>query len=217
MSCASGGRFGRRNVFELRTAWRAVRWRVLRAYGAALAALGATALFASNNPMPGPLLSATVRFGGAFAGALFMAILAQQLAVRRPVWPWARSLPHSSGQRILSDALILCLAAVPLLVCASLVDITGALTSLSAMPLLSVRAAGHMRRLPERKTGSSVVLVEGFAIAAALALFSWSSLVWLAGVPAAFGAARRLETRQKVTRWLELHHTAAGDPMSWSG
>ncbi len=105
--------------FELRTAWRAVRWRILRAYGAGLAVVGATALFASNNPMPGPLLSATVRFGGSFAVALFMTVLAQQLAVRRPVWPWARSLPYSSGRRILSDALILGLPAVPLLALAS--------------------------------------------------------------------------------------------------
>jgi hypothetical protein len=29
-------------------------------------------------------------------------------------------------------------------------------------------------------------------------------------------AAAERERRQKVSRWLELHHLAAGDPQSWS-
>ena len=34
--------------------------------------------------------------------------------------------------------------------------------------------------------------------------------------PLALRAAAERERRQKVSRWLELHHLAAGDPQSWS-
>ena len=204
-------------LFDLRVAWRAVGWRLARAYAGALVATGAVALFTSNNPMPPPLLSATVRFGACFSATLFMTVLAHELAVRRPVWPWARSLPCSSGRRIISDALIVGGAAAPLVLPALLLDVRGAAAAMVSIPFLALRAAGHIRTIPERRTGSGVILAEGFAVSAVLALFEWSSIAWCAAVLPAFALARATETRQKVTRWLELHHTAAGDPMSWSG
>ncbi len=204
-------------LFELRIAWRAVRLRVLRAYAAGLAAIGAAALFVSNNPLPPPLLSAAVRFGTAFAAALFLSVLAHELAVRRPVWPWARSLPYSSGQRIAADTLILGIASLPVALPALLLDGAGAAAALLTIPFVAVRAAGYVRTIPERRTGSAVILAEGFAVSAVLALFPWSAAAWMAAAVPAFRWARAREARQKVTRWLELHHTAAGDPMSWSG
>jgi len=38
----------------------------------------------------------------------------------------------------------------------------------------------------------------------------------LLAAPWAARAAAERERRQKVSRWLALHHLAAGDPQSWS-
>ena len=74
-----------------------------------------------------------------------------------------------------------------------------------------------MRRAPERLTGASgEILIEGFLLAAAVALLPWLSLLALAGTPWALRAAAERERAQKVSRWLELHHLAVGDPQSWS-
>ena len=43
------------------------------------------------------------------------------------------------------------------------------------------------------------------------------ALLALAAAPFAERAAAERERRQKVSRWLELHALAVGDPQSWSG
>jgi hypothetical protein len=60
------------------------------------------------------------------------------------------------------------------------------------------------------------IAVQGGLIAAAIALAPWLALGALALVPWAVREAARRESAQKVSRWLELHHLAAGDPLSWS-
>ena len=80
-----------------------------------------------------------------------------------------------------------------------------------------MRATGALRRAPERRTGAAgEILGEGLLLAALVALLPWAGLPALAGVPFALRAAAERERRQKVSRWLELHHLAAGDPQSWS-
>jgi hypothetical protein len=148
--------------------------------------------------------------------AFFFAGAAHQIAVRRPVWPWVRSLPWSSRQRILSDGTFLSLHALPLVFLSALIDWSGALLVGAAVPFLSLRAAGHVRRIPERRSGSTLLLAEGFTVAGAEALIPWLALLWLVSMPLVLRAAGQTETRQKVTRWLELHHTSTGDPLSWS-
>ena len=88
---------------------------------------------------------------------------------------------------------------------------------LAVLPFLAVRAAGAMRRAPERRTGAAGEIVfEGALLAALVALLPWTALLPLAATPWALRAAAERERRQKVSRWLELHHLAAGDPQSWS-
>ena len=97
------------------------------------------------------------------------------------------------------------------------IEPVAALAVLAMVPLLAVRATGAMRRAPERRTGASgEVLGEGLLLAAAVALLPWVSLLALLGTPLAVRAAAERERRQKVSRWQEIHHLAAGDPQSWS-
>ena len=92
-----------------------------------------------------------------------------------------------------------------------------ALEALPILPLLAVRAAGALRRAPERRTGAAgEIFGVGLLLASLVALLPWVSPLALAGVPFALRAAVERERRQKVSRWLELHHLAAGDPQSWS-
>ena len=92
-----------------------------------------------------------------------------------------------------------------------------ALVLFALTPFLAVRAAGAMRRAPERRTGASgEILLEGLPAAAATALLPWVVLPLLAMTPLAVRWAAERERRQKVSRWLELHHLAVGDSQSWS-
>ncbi len=147
---------------------------------------------------------------------LLLSQIGESLAVRRPAWPWSRSLPWSAARRVGADALFLGLHASPLVLLAAWID-PAALVLLAVLPLLAARAAGAVRRAPERRTGASgEILLEGFFLAALVALLPWTALPALAAAPFAIRAAAERERRQQVSRWLELHHLAAGDPQSWS-
>jgi hypothetical protein len=92
-----------------------------------------------------------------------------------------------------------------------------ALAAALPLPFLAVRAAGAVRRAPERRTGASgEILLEGLLAAALAAVLPWAGLPLLALAPPALSWAAERERRQKVSRWLELHHLAAGDSQSWS-
>jgi len=80
-----------------------------------------------------------------------------------------------------------------------------------------VQASGAMRQVAERRTRSyGLVLLNGTLWALSLSLIPLISLVFLALTPLAFKIAAEKEKNQKVSLWLELHHLAAGDPLSWS-
>ncbi len=61
-----------------------------------------------------------------------------------------------------------------------------------------------------------MVLVYGVLGAFLIALFPMISFLFLALTPLALKYAVDEERRQKVSRWLELHHLAAGDTLTWS-
>jgi hypothetical protein len=204
------------SMLNLRIVWRALGWRILGSYAAGLIVIFMLWLFVSNNPMPAALQSAAVRFGAGMAIVIFQSSFAHPLAVRRPVWPWARSLPWSSTHRTASDALLLLLHSLPLPAIAAMVDGRAAAAAVATVPFLSLRSATHIRRIPEKRNGATVLLLEGFTLCALSAICWWLWIPALAAIPLAARSAAATESRQKVTRWLELHHTAAGDPLSWS-
>lgn len=201
---------------SFRIAWRALGWRMITAYALAALPLGCAALFISNSGLEGPLLAGTARFGGSLSVVLFLSYMSEKLNTQRPVWPWARSLPWSSYRRVLADALFLSLHAVVILIPTALFHIESALVVLLFLPLLACMSAAHMRRLRERRSGIAPFLMEGLGISALLTLVPWTAVLALAAAPTAYFWAQRLDSRQKVTLWLERRHHAGGDSLSWS-
>ncbi len=207
-------------LLPARIAWRALGWRLAGAYGAALLPWAAAALFVAHNPLAPRAVALAARLGGGAAIVLFLAQAGEALAARRPAWPWARSLPQSAMRRTAADALFLGAHAAPLVVLAAWIAPglrPAALPLALALPYLALRAAGALRRAPERRTGAAgEILLEGMWLAAAVALLPWAALLLAAAAPLAARLAAERERRQKVSRWLEIHHLAAGDPQSWS-
>ncbi|HEY8022216.1 MAG TPA: hypothetical protein VIH93_14015, partial [Thermoanaerobaculia bacterium] len=200
-----------------RIAWRALGWRLAGAYLVALLPWGAAALFVAHNQLSPWAVGLAARLGGGAAAVLLLAQLGEALAVQRPAWPWARSLPQSALARVAADALFLGVHASPGVALAAWIAPRAALPVALALPYLALRAAGALRRAPERKIGASgEILMEGMWLAAAVALLPWASLALAAAAPLAARWAAERERRQKVSRWLEIHHLAAGDPQSWS-
>jgi hypothetical protein len=201
---------------EPRIAWRALGWSFLGALALALLPVGAAWAFTAHNELAPEHARLAARLGGGISAVLFLASMGESLAVRRPAWPWSRSLPWSAAQRVRSDALFLGLHTLPLVLLAAAVH-PAALAVVAILPFLTLRAAGAIRRAPERRTGASgEILAEGLILAALVALWPWTCLLALAGTPLALRFAAERERRQKVSRWLEIHHLAAGDPQSWS-
>ncbi len=198
--------------------WRALGGRLFIPYVLALFPLGAARLFALNNN-PSPALSGAVaRFGGAMALVVFSALFSHLLAMRRPPWPWARSLPWSAGHRVLLDALFISLHTLPLLVLSAVINPLAAAPLIAASPSLAFWAASSLRQAPGSPTGAlGRIFAAGTLAALWLSLTPWASLLVMSVSPFILKQAGRIEQRQKVSRWLELHHLAAGDSLSWSG
>jgi hypothetical protein len=209
-------RSSRGTLIEPRIVWRALGSSLFGAWALGLLPLGAAYAFAAHNALAPEHVRLAARLGAGLAAVVALAQVAEALAVRRPAWPWSRSLPWSATRRAGADALILGGHALPLVLLAARIS-PAALAVLGILPFLAVRAAGAMRRAPERRTGAAgEIFFEGGLLAALVALLPWAALLPLAGVPWALRAAAERERRQKVSRWLELHHLAAGDPQSWS-
>ncbi len=213
----SAARRGTGTWLEARIAWRALGASLAGSYLTSLLPLGAAALFVRNNELPPVYVRLGALVGGGWAVVVLLSGMAESLAVRRPAWPWSRSLPWPASRRVIADAAFLGMHTLPLILLTAWIEPLAALAVLAQVPLLTLRAAGAMRRAPERRTGASgEILMEGLLLASAAALLPWVSLIALAGTPLAVRAAAERERRQKVSRWQELHHLAAGDPQSWS-
>lgn len=197
--------------------WRAVKWRILWPYLGAAALISFLVLFLSNNQVSPKLALKAVIFGGAMSLSAFQALFSNYLASRRPAWPWIRSLPWSARDRILLDSVFLFILAVPLLI--RIFFINGK----ALIPLLAFLLAGSLwsslsiRKGSDLKMGASgSILILGFIASLFMAVIPLSWVVFLLSLPLLVRYAERSEKNLKVSQWLELHHLAAGDPLSWS-
>ena len=211
------------SFFDWKIAWRALGIKLAWQYVLSLLIIGVMALFAHNSELRGSLLAATCRFGGIMATGFFISSLAARLAEKRPPWPWARSFPITSHQRVASDALFLGFHALPLLVPIAFVEVSSIWFILLTLPLISIRATGRMRRIREHRSDvrdklfrSIGQFLECYAVAALVALLPWIVVLCIFMSVPAFLAARGADTRQKVSLWLEIHYIAAGDALNWS-
>lgn len=217
LTLGQAARRGTGRWLEARIAWRALGWSLPGHVLGSLLPLVGAALFVRNNELEPVYVRLGALLGGGCAVVFLLAGMAESLAVRRPAWPWSRSFPWPASRRVLADSFFLAAHTLPIIPLTAWIEPVASLAVLAMVPLLAVRAAGAMRRAPERRTGASgEVLGEGLLLAAAVALLPWVSLLTLLGTPLAVRAAAERERRQKVSRWQEIHHLAAGDPQSWS-
>ena len=68
-----------------------------------------------------------------------------------------------------------------------------------------------MDRTQQILLAGTVLLVAGL-----VTVLPWTAVGFLLSTPLAIRLAAERERRQDVSRWHELHHLAAGDPVSWS-
>jgi hypothetical protein len=197
--------------------WRAVRLKVGLPYLFSILVLLASSLFLRNNSLSPRLISSAVRFGGTLCLAVFLAILANMMAVKRPPWPWLRSLPLSSSQRILSDSLFLAAHTSILLIPFFVIHKPSVVPVAAFIPVAAARTSGLIRQARELRSGAAGrLLLEGSIAALFLSLWSWTAILFLVCAPPTFLDAVRKEQNQRVSLWLEIHHLAAGDSLSWS-
>lgn len=206
-----------RGQLDLHIAWRALTWHALPALLVAALPLVAAWFYTVNNDLTAHAAATATRLCGGIAALFLLSGLADALALRRPVWGWARSLPLSSSQRIRLDAALLAFGLVPVLVVAAIIDVAGALVLAAASPLLALVAAGAMRRAAFRLTAAGgEVLVVGGAVVVALTVTPWSLVPCFFLMPLVLRRAARRERIRPVSRWLELHHMPRGDGLWWN-
>ncbi len=111
----------------------------------ALLPVGAMTLLRLNNDLAPGVAAGAARLGGGLGVAFLLASLAERLAERRPVWPWARSLPAGARRRVAEDAATLAFPCLVPLLATAWLDPLAALTVAACVPLLAFRAAGALR------------------------------------------------------------------------
>ncbi len=198
--------------------WRALRGRQILYFLMTLPIFGLTYAYLKNNSGTVLQQRSALIFGTALAAVCFVGLTANAMAARRPAWPWLRSLPGSARARILKDSGFLFICSLPLLVPLTLLDVHAAWAVFASMPALSTYAAAVVRLAPGKKLSALGLIVLNGTIGCMLMtlVFPWA-WIWLAGVPMLVKYGETQEQNQQVSRWLEIHHLAAGDPYSWSG
>jgi len=135
------------------------------------------------------------------AVAVVLVAVAERLA--GPLAPVARPRRRSHSPILSTPFLIAARALGPAAVAACL-------------PTLTFRGAGALRGHARPGTGvPAAFVVEAGLVASWVAVVPWLAALALAAAPLAWRAAADRERRQRVSRWDELHHRAAGDPLSW--
>ena len=186
--------------FELRVFWRTVSQGIVESWIAGSVFVAIAALFVANNALE----ARELRIGATFAGGLAMTstlgTLVTALIARRPPWAWSRSLPVGSRRRVLDDALLLGLHALPAPGAIALIDPMSACVLACALPLLALRASAAIRSSASSGTATASFLGEGAAVSGVLALVPWIAVAALMLTPAALFAARLRDQRLAMTR-----------------
>jgi len=195
---------------------RALAWRMASAPLVAAAVAVPALLFISNNQLTSAQELLAIRLSSLMAVVFSAALAAESLSVRRPPWPWLRSLPFSATRRILIDAALFATLALPAILI-SCTRLEASPPVLAVVPYVVLRASSGVRKAPGRQSGASGnVLAEGSIAAMSVALLPWTAVIGLVLAPLALRWAVDDERRQDVSGWHELQHLAAGDPAAWS-
>jgi hypothetical protein len=208
---------GKNRILAWVILWRALRLRLVAGFVLSCPPFLLTYAYLLNNVVTSLQRQRALLFGTVAAVVLCVAVTAHTAALRRPAWPWARGLPQTSASRILWDAGFLGLHALPLMFPLLWLDGRAFLFLLPAFPALCLYASAVIRRAPEtRMPAYGLILLNGILGGMLVAVLPWASLGFLVAGPFLLRYAAAQEREQKVSRWLEFHHLAAGDPHSWS-
>ncbi len=198
-------------------ALRSLRFRLIPPYLVSMIVLAALVPFLKNNSFSPAVASAALRAVSSLSLAAFFALLSHFLALRRPIWPWARSLPWSSRRKILLDSLFLFLLASPLFIFVGQREPASGLAVACLSLLLALRASAAIREARASRLGPfGKVLGEGMILSLFLGLVSWSWVLILISTPGALILAERADRDEKAGCFEERHHLSAGDSLSWS-
>lgn len=212
----------RRTLFPAATglllAWRALGPRALaEAAVPTLLPLAGAFFLRANNELAPATEALAARIGVGVAAAVYVAMLANALLLRRYPWAWVRSLPWSALRRVATDAPALGLPGAWILLAAARMDPHAVVTAALILALAGCLGAGAVRAAQERKTGAAgEVLVVGIPAAVLLGVYPAAWPLALALAAGALALARRRDLAQRPTRWTELHHGASGDS-AWLG
>jgi hypothetical protein len=207
-----GARSGRE--LAVRVSLRAVGWRIVGAMVLPLLVMGFGWLYRTNNRLTPDEAEPSTRLTLMIAEAIGIMLLADVLLVRRPAWPWLRSLPLSSMRRVAGDALLLAIPAVVSCLVVLPLDVSAAVFGASAIPVLASFAAGEVYRGRHRLSrAGATVAVFATLVVAALAIWPWLALVALGAAPLIALRSSRLERRLSVSVWEELHHNPDADSL----
>jgi hypothetical protein len=158
-----------------------------------------------------------VIFGGILSVVLFQAFFSNYLAVRRPAWPWVRSLPWSSRHRVILDSWHLFLLAFPVMFVLLFLNMKAFFPTAAFLPAASLWSSLAIRKGANLKTGAlGQIFYFGFGSSLLVSLIPLCSVGFLLITPLLLKYTVECEKKLKVSKWLELHHLAAGDPLSWS-
>ncbi|MEP6491149.1 MAG: hypothetical protein ABJF01_00635 [bacterium] len=198
-----------------RASWRAVGLR--RLIGSAFVPTVATAFayfITRNNPELSARTDATIaRVCGGIAVAAFVAGVANSLFVGRQPWVWARSLPWSAKRRVIADLWVVGIPMVAIPIALLPLGWAQALGVAAGIPTAAALGAAAMRGVGARQTGAAgESFVLSLCLNVAIGLWPPIALVSLALFPLVLRWGAHRDRAWRVTRWTELHHSAAGDP-----
>jgi hypothetical protein len=200
-----------------RFTWRALGWRLLAPLPMPALALAAAWFYSRNNELNATDTGFVARLWSIIALALYVGAVGDTVVTRRPSWPWIRSLPWSSRDRVLDDAVAIGAPAIAVALAAAVVDVTAVAIALAAVPPLAMLASWLLHGARRRLTRvSGAMIVVGALLGTAVAFRPWAIVAALAATPLLLRAAARRDRREIVTGWKELHHDAAGDSLAWS-
>jgi hypothetical protein len=184
-----------------RIALRVVGSRLLFVETAALVVVAAGWLFVSNNGLPERHASIVARLAGGIACAVCVFAVSTMLDVRRPAWPFARSLPQSTARQIFEEGAFLLACLIPVVLATAAIDVPAAVQLLPAAPLFACRALAHVLAVGDRRAHALMFMTEALALSAVLAFLPELGLLFAALTYPAFVVAAKSARGRKVTVW----------------
>lgn len=166
-----------------------------------------------NVDLPTSLGERTVRVAGALAIMASVASMSNLAMRSAPAWGWARSLPRSSTQRALADAIVLAIPMSGIPIALFPLEPEQAALVACLIPPVACAGASAMRVGRSRQTGAAGESAT-FAILAGASVVIWpiAAIALFATTPLIVRQAATRDRRLQPAEWVELQYDAEGGP-----